>query len=554
MKKIFKATLAAALAVAAVACPMSVNLKAETEADPTIFDENNIVISFGAISDTHIQKNSYAEKEGDYCKPLLRQAIDSLMAQASIHDKDGLDAVVVAGDLIEVGIGSENQSGRNTRGIAELNAFADVIYEYKDTSIGTNFITTPGNHDWRSIYTRDLVSHLYTFGEEYFTSNESRKEYRFDAAANYRHTAIIKNGMEFHFIVLQPEHGTTPYAYDPVALDYLEADLKEITTKNPNAYVYVATHVAPVDTARGSEYDWRDSKGFLSEGLMKDVEDSRYASKFTTSYTYTDFEGNTKTIKVDKNGNTLREILPKYPQVMTFAGHSHCPLNEERSIWQGTFTALSTSSSKYTSDFPDSDHVNNTFDMTTGGERNRGGLLVQVDINGNVRITRVNFSRNYLQDKSNLVIKDAWELMAPKADKSHLNKYSKATRVANNTAPTMSGEITLTAGKYKNLAQSDDTETYNVKLSVPAAKDDDYNLVAYYNIRVYKAGTTTTVKSYKIRSDLLFCDVNKNENTQRENFEFFLKLAAGNYDIKVQAVDSWGKASNWITYSGYTVK
>ena len=268
MKRFSKAALAVVLAAVAVAVPVWTNLQAETEVDPSIFDENNIVLSFGAISDTHIQKNSYAVTEGDYCKPLLRNAIDSLMAQASIHDKDGLDAVVVAGDLIEGGIGSENQSGRNTRGIAELSAFADVIYEYKDTSIGTNFITTPGNHDWRGIYTRELVSHRDLFGEEYYTDNETRKEYRFDAEVSYRHTAIVKSGMEFHFIVLQPEHGTTPYAYDPVALDYLEADLKEITTKNPNAYVYVATHVAPVDTARGSEYDWRDSKGFLSEGLM----------------------------------------------------------------------------------------------------------------------------------------------------------------------------------------------------------------------------------------------------------------------------------------------
>ena len=117
----------------------------------------------------------------------------------------------------------------------------------------------------------------------------------------------------------------------------------------------------------------------------------------------------------------------------------------------------------------------------------------------------------------------------------------------------MSGEITLTAGEYKNLAQSDDTETYNVKLSVPAAKDDDFNLVAYYNIKVYKAGSSSAYKSYKIRSDLLFCDVNKNENTQRENFEFFLKLPKGTYDIKVQAVDSWEAKSNWITYSGYVV-
>ena len=534
MKKFGRAALAIALAAVAVVLPLRLNLNAEAKVtDPTVFDENNIILSFGAISDTHIQKNSYAVTEGDYCKPLLRDAIDSLLAQASIHDKDGLDAIVVAGDLIEVNVSSSNQAGRNTRSAAELNAFADVIYEYKDTSIGTNFITTPGNHDWRGIYTRELVSHRDLFGDEYFESNETRKEYRFDEEVSYRHTAIVKSGMEFHFIVLQPEHGTTPYDYDPVALDYLEADLKEITTKNPNAYVFVATHVAPVDTARGSEYDWRDSKGFLSEGLVKNVEDSRYTAKFTTEYTYTDFQGNTKTVMVDKNGNTMREILPNYPQVMTFAGHSHCPLNEERSIWQGTFTALSTSSSKYTSDFPDGEHVNNTFDMTTGGERNRGGLLVQVDINGNVRITRVNFSRNYLEDKSNLVIKDAWELSHPTSDGAHLTKYT-FDRSQENEAPVMSGEIGV------DITADAGTVT-KVTVNVPAATDDD--MVHHYEV-IVKDNSTGVSKTYKYLSDFYRVPNPEDMATVYSMDLPEAYLTEGEYTVSVSAVDSWGAKSN----------
>ena len=36
----------------------------------------------------------------------------------------------------------------------------------------------------------------------------------------------------------------------------------------------------------------------------------------------------------------LRQILDKYPQAVDFSGHSHYPVNDPRSIWQGTFTAL----------------------------------------------------------------------------------------------------------------------------------------------------------------------------------------------------------------------
>lgn len=38
----------------------------------------------------------------------------------------------------------------------------------------------------------------------------------------------------------------------------------------------------------------------------------------------------------------FKDILSKYPQVVHFSGHSHYPLNDPRSIWQGEFTAIGT--------------------------------------------------------------------------------------------------------------------------------------------------------------------------------------------------------------------
>lgn len=43
----------------------------------------------------------------------------------------------------------------------------------------------------------------------------------------------------------------------------------------------------------------------------------------------------------------LREILNDFPQVVSFSGHSHSPLNDERCIWQGEFTAINTSGLSY---------------------------------------------------------------------------------------------------------------------------------------------------------------------------------------------------------------
>ena len=38
-----------------------------------------------------------------------------------------------------------------------------------------------------------------------------------------------------------------------------------------------------------------------------------------------------------------RKALNAYPNALAFSGHSHCPLTDERDIWQGAFTAVGTS-------------------------------------------------------------------------------------------------------------------------------------------------------------------------------------------------------------------
>jgi hypothetical protein len=44
----------------------------------------------------------------------------------------------------------------------------------------------------------------------------------------------------------------------------------------------------------------------------------------------------------------VTETLGKFPNAVAFSGHSHYSLTDERSIWQGAFTSLGTSSLRYT--------------------------------------------------------------------------------------------------------------------------------------------------------------------------------------------------------------
>ena len=49
----------------------------------------------------------------------------------------------------------------------------------------------------------------------------------------------------------------------------------------------------------------------------------------------------------EAQGGALRRLLDAYPQVISISGHSHNPLQDPRSIWQGAFTAIDTSTLCY---------------------------------------------------------------------------------------------------------------------------------------------------------------------------------------------------------------
>ena len=55
--------------------------------------------------------------------------------------------------------------------------------------------------------------------------------------------------------------------------------------------------------------------------------------------------------------NNFNAILKQYPQVVDFSGHSHYPINDPRSIWQGAFTAIGTGSISYMEVTVDSDRT-----------------------------------------------------------------------------------------------------------------------------------------------------------------------------------------------------
>jgi predicted phosphohydrolase len=114
----------------------------------------------------------------------------------------------------------------------------------------------------------------------------------------------VVNG--FHFISISEKYlgGEPNTFYSEELINALEEKIQQAIAENSNNPVFVISHFGPAKTMTGS---------------------------------------NSPTSACQR----LRKVLDKYPQVVSFSGHTHVPLEDERSIWQGEFTAIQTSGLSY---------------------------------------------------------------------------------------------------------------------------------------------------------------------------------------------------------------
>ncbi len=448
-------TSAITSASATTSSTASTTASTQKPAEPTaVFDESNIVLSFGAISDVHLRGLEDAADQN------FRAAIAQLKAEALKYDSNGLAAIAIAGDVTDNGTSSQ------------IDVFSTII---KASGIDTVMLTT-GNHDSSG----KLPTFRSSMGESYFAVDVD--DSMFDKGA--RHCVV--GG--YHFLFLEPTAYSGNCPYDSEVLTWLDNTLKDITTAEPNAYVFVFTHPMLYKTCYGSE---------LAGG------------RWYTTY--------------------LTDTLSKYPQVVTFGGHLHFPVNDERSIMQTAFTSLGCGSVRYLaietgySNMASATVPKDAYDVSSG-------LLVQVDANGNMRITRMDFSNN-------TTFKTPWELSYPTADGANLTKYS-ANRADDNKAPTLTGTPVLSA------TVSTTTGTISgATLTVPAGSDDD--LVHHYNVTV-KNGTTGQVSTYKFLSDF-YRHSQVSGMAKTLTFPLDDLTTPGEYVVEVVAVDSWDAESGKIT-------
>lgn len=423
--------------------------KLQTDPSNPVFDASNIVLSFGSISDVHINATN---KDGD---EKFKSAILRLIAEAKKDDADGIDALAIAGDIADTGK------------ISEVQTFANIVKTYFPNK---NVMLTTGNHDVSGV---DMQDYYDVMGEEYFANDTVDS----DIASGSRH--CIVNG--YHFVFVEPQKYGSGCPYTQETIEWLDKTLENITKENPNAYVFVFTHPMIYKTCYGSEL----------------------GGSWYTTY--------------------LTDTLSKYPQVMTFGGHLHFPINDERSIMQNKFTSLGCGSVRYLA--IEGGYANASGTVPDNAYSVSSGLLVQVDKNGNCRITRMFFSQT-------TTFKEAWEVSVPVDDGSHLTKYTTA-RANDNKAPVLSGIVTFTP---TSEGASDG------KISIAAGTDDDF--VHHYIIKIIDKPTGAVVGTYTVLSDFY---LKANPSDMSDTFSWSIgSLSDGEYKVAVTAIDSWDAVSNEI--------
>lgn len=447
-------------------------IEAPRELSP-VFDESKIALSLAAISDVHIEGSSdaYANK--------FTSALNQLKVKAAESDANGIDGVMVVGDLIQR---AEITMAQNFKALYE-----DV---FKPTEVP--MIYTIGNHDmnpkydWTPSTVAQSVAMANTFGDEYFKTdidNTMRNNYE------ARHCVI--GG--YHILAVTP-NGDQPITYSPNVITWLDQQLDAITKTDPNRYVIVLTHPMIYNTIYGS---------LLGEdgGVWTSTLPNYWATKVLTG------------------------VLEKYPQVVSFHGHLHFPINDPRSLWQGKWTALGCGSTRYMAIEPAGwEGISSTPTVMNDANNFSQGYLVQFDVNGNMRIVKMDFFNNG-------TIGEPYVMQYPDAAGANLAKYNNVTRKAANQAPTMS---TIEAKDVK------DNEAASVTFA--AGKDDEF--VHHYVITLSKGGNVVATK--KILADF-YLHPNTSEMKSSWTYGFGTLSESGQYTVSVVAVDSWDAESAPVT-------
>jgi len=425
-------------------------------------------------------------------------------------DRGKLDAIVVAGDLTQDGLASEYQEFN--RIIASVFPSADISganYDRADVVNGEKLLPIlfiRGNHD------------------NYPGSNTALGKANYDANMTPKHTGGISdyregglytyelNGYDF-IMVSQPTaggNGSNGNLYDSASKSFTNNQITASIAKNgASKPLFVITHPHMANTVYGS---------------------------------YKIAGGNYK--GQSWGTGELNSYLAPRKNIITFSGHSHYPILDERSISQDAgFTAIGTGSINYMevdTGYSESFHPTR-YGLNYYSESN--GMYVSVFSDNTAEVSRIDFLRGeYYKDG------EKWEIKA--AGDPSWKTYTINRDV---TAPSFSGSPIIS-----------DITSDNCKIAFPQATDADSDVDRYLiqYIRKIEGDTVTSriiwshhFNGSEMPSGLYWTLGDGTDNTgDTSSLAGYCEKLQPNtlYEVRVTAIDSFGNMSTPIVSAPFT--
>ncbi|WP_422659393.1 metallophosphoesterase [Paenibacillus sp. EC2-1] len=275
----------------------------------------------------------------------------------------------------------------------------------------------------------------------------------------------------YHFIVMGTEQHITPGHFSLEQIAWLSEQLQTASADTPNRPIFVFMHQPLTDTVYGSE-EW---------GTVDNLE-------------------------------AFMDALKPYPQVITFSGHSHYPLNDPRSIHQQYFTSVGTASLSYM----EVERGKLQGNLPPGHEQFCQGCLVEV-YEDQVVIHRLDFANEREID-------EAWVVSLPATSESFIYRKDR-----DQEAPF----FPLTAEIHVAM---DLTTSHSVTITFDQATDNE--LVHSYQITLCDASTNEELHSY-----LAYSEYYNYPLVEQITLTLPDLLPDHAYSLTVHAIDAFGNVS-----------
>lgn len=220
----------------------------------------------------------------------------------------------------------------------------------------------------------------------------------------------------------------------------------------------------------------------------------------------------------------LNTVFNKYPQVVYFSGHSHYPLDDERSIYQDKYTAIGTSSLNYLEMEPGKDQG-----IHPEGVNDNAQAMYMELYDDKVDIERMDIVNKRKVKEENWVLnlplsKDTFTYTPARADSLEAPVFDESASVKVDEIGASSCTITFDQAKHADFAHS-------------------------YRIRVTNAATGKEVRSFTI-----FSDFYNGVRNMKPTLSYPVRGLQSNtsYRVSVAGIESFGKEGTPIVSETFT--